>query len=451
MHRTPRTAPPPRQTQARAIARWRPAARLAYVAVVLLATLSQLHFDPDAAVGQRLQEGLRPVLSARDVVDGLRNLLLFAGWGLVWCITAPLERLRRSVATAVLTGLLLSLFAETAQLFSPRRQASILDVLTNTSGALLGALAAAALLRAALARRGARSYVGIPMFVFALAYGSAAVLEILLPGMRQELLPWVRGGPLARFRQALVWVEWRLPAPSTFLLQSLLMLPAGSFALAALVEQGRSYGRAFALTAAGGVLLSLLLEVARGGSGQPIEPDMFATHALGVVAGAWLAHRWLPRLTRTLRGRARPVALLACYTFVLMLWRWRPFVLDLDPARIRANLGTGHLMPLEALAMRVDMFSASIVGMGFLLHVPLGALLAVWPLRLRGALAHVLPGIMLVVAMELGQILIAERFFDVTDIIIGASGVLAGWAVMRGAGFRPYGEALPPRGERGRP
>jgi glycopeptide antibiotics resistance protein len=422
----------------------RAAARLAYMAVIALATLSHLGFEwvSTDVLRERLVRSVSLSVGARDVVDALRNLLLFAGWGLVWCMTAPTHRLGRSILAATVTGMLLSMTVETAQLFSERRHTSILDVITNTSGAFLGAVATVALLRTTISARSAKSYVGMPMFVLAVSYGFVAALEILLPGMRQELLA-VWGGPFNRLQATLTAIGWGDDSATTLLLQLVLMMPAGAFAVAALAESGRSYRRALTVTALVGVMLSLVLEFARGLAGQPIELGMFVAHALGVVSGAWITARWLPTLTTRVRGRSRPLGLLTLYTVILLLWRWRPFMPHLSLDGVLASFSPNHLIPLQALTVKMDLFSASIVAVGFLLHLPVGALLAVWPLRSRGWLAHVLPGLWIVMIMELGQLFIADRYFDVTDIIIGAGGVLTGWALMRRAGFQPRGEALP--------
>jgi glycopeptide antibiotics resistance protein len=422
-------------------------ARLAYVAVIALATLS--HIGTGTASGAALQERLARALSfsmsARDVVDGLRNLLLFAGWGLVWCMSAPTNRLARAIAGATLTGFLLSTSVETVQLFSDRRHASIMDVLTNTSGALFGAAVTVALLRLTMAARSARSFVGMPIFVFAAAYGCAALLEILLPGLRQDLITDVGGGPIARFRMAWAVRGWGDVGIPSFLLQAVLVAPAGAFAVAALVEQGRTYARSLAWTAGVATALALGLETARGLTSQPIEYGMFAAHAFGFVTGAWLAAYWLPAWSARYRGRSRPLGLLAAYALMLVLWRWQPFVLHLDLDTVRQSFSADHLMPLQGVTMKMDLFSASVVAVGFLLFLPLGGLLAVWPVRAHGWLAHVLPGLWLVLFVEAGQLFIAGRYFDVTDLLIGGAGILAGWALLRHAGFRPYGELLPRR------
>ena len=95
-------------------------ARLVYVAVVLFATFAELGASGDgAAAGRRLARALHPTLTARDLVDGVRNVLLFAGFGATWAATAAVGRWWHAAAPATASGLLLSAFVEGAQLFSP--------------------------------------------------------------------------------------------------------------------------------------------------------------------------------------------------------------------------------------------------------------------------------------------------------------------------------------------
>src|SRR6266700_4559589 len=132
------------------------AARWGYVAVVLLATLTQLHPSPDlTAAGARLARAFTPSLGWRDAIDGLRNTVLFAGLGAVWVVTSPSGAVRAEIRRATLVGLALSATVEGLQVFSPVRTASIVDVTTNTLGALLGAGAVALLIAAVVAARGA--------------------------------------------------------------------------------------------------------------------------------------------------------------------------------------------------------------------------------------------------------------------------------------------------------
>jgi hypothetical protein len=74
------------------------AARWGYVAVVLLETLTQLHFYPDlAAAVERLVRAFTPSLGWRDAIDGLRNTVLFAGLGAVWVVTSRSGNVRAEI------------------------------------------------------------------------------------------------------------------------------------------------------------------------------------------------------------------------------------------------------------------------------------------------------------------------------------------------------------------
>src|SRR6266850_1691714 len=96
------------------------AVRIAYVAVILTATLMQLEFTPDfVAAADRLWRALSPRPGWSDAIDALRNLTLFAGLGTVWIITAVAPRLETKIRSATLAGFGLSALVEGLQLFSP--------------------------------------------------------------------------------------------------------------------------------------------------------------------------------------------------------------------------------------------------------------------------------------------------------------------------------------------
>ena len=95
------------------------AARLAYIGVLALATLVPFRADPElAAVAERFARAFLPTISARDAVDAVRNIALFAGWGALWIATTRLTDARAAIVKATLTGTLLSLGIESLQLFS---------------------------------------------------------------------------------------------------------------------------------------------------------------------------------------------------------------------------------------------------------------------------------------------------------------------------------------------
>jgi len=432
-----------RATFAAQLDRARVPARALYVGIILLATLSSLRPDLDGgAIAERLGRMFRPSVSGSDLVDGARNLALFGGWGLLWMITAGPGRSWVALRNAVLTGAALSAFVEGLQLLSDTRVASVLDLATNSGGALAGALAAVVIVAGLARRTGARSFVGIPAAIFAVSYGCAVLAEAFIPLFRQQLTISVSGGPIARLAGGLAAFSWstlRSPPSGDFLL----FLPAGAFGVAWLYETGRSYRSAAVIVALVALVALVGMEVAHGAIGIEIHAGAAVIHVVAVAAGAWLAAAGLPRFTRAVRGADRPRILSLAYGAFVILWATRPYRLETSFGGVVSKLTSSWWIPLRSLGERADLFSVVDVCAPFLLYLPLGALLGVWPLRRRGALAGFAPAVYLACATELGQLLIAGRTLDITDLVIQATGVAIGWVSVRRAGFRPYGVQLP--------
>ena len=418
-------------------------ARTAYVAIVLLGTLTNLHASSDPhAVHARLLRALSPSFTWRDAIDGLRNVVLFAGLGAVWVMTSLTGHLRREVGRAGLVSLLLSTTVEALQLFSPIRNASIIDVTTNTLGGLAGAVATLVLLAAVQRSRRDKSYLGIPMLLVAGPYALAALCEALAPLFHSAPLPAMRGGPLSRLQLAL---DAALPlAWSEIPMLDVALFGAAGFLLVALVrERGDGRPREWLVAGAAGALIVSAAHAMHGAFGLAVRWEALVTDAVSLVLGAWAASRWLAPITRTYRGAARARVAIVAYVALLGLWGWRPLLPKTELSAIADQLNTVAFTPLESLAQRVDVFSALHVVQQFLLYVPLGALLAVWPLRSSGRLAHLWAGVWLAAVIEAGHIVVASRTFDVTNFLLALAGLAIGWVGVRRCGYRPYGAVLP--------
>ena len=421
---------------AKQLDRSRVPARMAYLAILLLATLTSLGPDLESGVTlERVGRMLNPRISAKDVIDGARNVVLFAGWGLVWMLTARSGRSMASLRNAVLTGGLISVSVESAQLFSSRRTASILDVLTNTSGALVGAVTLILMVLILSGRTQDRSFFGMPALVFAWSYAAAALGEALVPLFRQEAYPNAFGGPMGRFRLSSQMFEWSSQADVP-LGDILLFAPAGALAVAAWVESGRRYRTGVVLVGLVGLVLSGLAEVGHGFLGLRIQAGAALAHSVGVMVGALATALWLPSLTRVFRGRSRPMALLAVYGLVLALWALRPYLPVTSLESIGEKLASPWWIPLGLIRQRFDMFGVVDVSATFLLYMPLGALLAVWPLARTGWLAFIWPVAYLALVTEVTQLFVLGRWMDVTDPMLQIAGAAVGWAVLRRAGVR---------------
>jgi hypothetical protein len=207
-------------------------------------------------------------------------------------------------------------------------------------------------------------------------------------------------------------------------------------------ERGRTPSRSWLWVAGAGAVVALTAEATHGVLGLSVRWEAAAIHALAVIWGAWAAQRWLPALTQRFRGAARARVAIMCYGALLVVWGWRPFDPYIDGSAIAAQLTAPHLIPLASLATRPDVFSALHVAQQFALYFPLGALLAVWPLQLSGRWAGLGPALVLAAVLEAGHLVVAGRYFDVTNALIAWAGLGIGWTVVRRSGFRPHGAAL---------
>jgi glycopeptide antibiotics resistance protein len=418
------------------------AARLAFVAVVLLATLTNLQVSSDLAdAAERLDRAFNPSLGWKDAIDGLRNLVLFAGLGGVWVATSLSGRVRREIWPATLVGLVLSTTVEGVQAFSPVRDASILDVTTNTLGALGGALVMAFLLTNVRDAKGKKSYVGVPTILIAGPYALAVLCEALAPLFHSAPLPQLQGGPLSRLTLALnmaVPLDWR----EAFVTDVPLYAAAGFLLVALINERWRNSTGRWLIVAVGAPIAVIAAHVIHGAFGLPVRWEAAVTDAIATAIGAWVARHGLGPLTQRFRGAARARAVIFAYAALLVLWGWRPLLPETNGETIAAELNSSAFVPLASLAARFDIFSAIHVAQQFFLYLPIGALLAVWPLRRSGKWAHLWPALWFAVVIELGHIVVAERTFDTTNALLDWAGLALGWLIVRRCGYQPYGAAL---------
>ncbi|MEO7087043.1 MAG: hypothetical protein ABI085_22310 [Gemmatimonadaceae bacterium] len=293
--------------------------------------------------------------------------------------------------------------------------------------------------------KGAKSYVGVPTILIAGPYLGAVLCEALAPLFHSEPLPQLEGPPIARLATAislarpLSWneVPWS---------DGPLFLVAGFLFIALLRELDRSErsstlgGSVTATIAASAILVAA--HVVHAVAGLSVRFEAAATDALFFSLGAGAAHVWLGALTRKFRGAARPRAFLFSYSVLLVLWAWRPLIPEFSAQKIASQVTLIAFVPLGSLATRVDVFSVLHVAQQFLLYVPVGALLAVWPLRAAGKSAGLWPVVWFVLALEVGHLFVAERLFDMTNAMIAVSGLGLAWLGVRRSGFRQYGTLL---------
>ena len=410
--------------------------RVAYVGLIVIATLTSLHLDPSLAdASGRLWRALHPRLIARDVVDGVRNVALFGGLGVLWIATMSRPSVR-GIARVTLLGAAISLSVETTQLFSPTRTSSLIDVATNTFGALAGATAMWLSVRLVRARPARPRILGAPMSVIAVPYLGAVLCEIFTPLFRQEHVPDILGSRLAVALSTIppfsvANIPW---------LDAVLVLPAGALSAALVLEEVNMQSISLARRTAvlGGGALLCAAELAHGVGGGLIRLEAVAIHLLAFVLGALLGPALVARLLRLREGQQRLATVLVVYSVLLAVWTWRPFRPRVDRWFVAQQVGPSHLIPLNALANQVSLFSVGHLGNIFLLFVPLGVIVVTLVSLRFGAGGQrawtiLASGLVFPCFLELGHIVLADRTFDVTNAIVEVAGVCIGWSLAKGS------------------
>ena len=134
---------------------------LAFALFVLYGGTIPFHFSGslDDAIARLRDLPLNPLVSPDtgrrpSIPDVVQNILLYLPFGVLGFLAAPRARGARRVLVVTLLGAALSIIVEALQLLTADRVASVVDVLTNTTGAFAGALAAHQFSRVATAGLG---------------------------------------------------------------------------------------------------------------------------------------------------------------------------------------------------------------------------------------------------------------------------------------------------------
>jgi glycopeptide antibiotics resistance protein len=419
---------------------WHQVARLAYLGIIAIATLSSLHLEPDLVDAlERLSRALYLRVHTHDIVDIARNLALFAGWGCVWAVTSQDHDTRKTLRGATASGLAISVGAETVQLFSRFRHSSILDIGANTAGALAGAAAVLLAVHVARKYRVRGAYVGVPAYTF---FGSYLTVAVLQAGIvtRAERRIGAYGNPLRRLANTVRQFE---PSSITDLAvtDALWFMPLGAFGFAMLAELGWKRSHTVWATTAGGFAIALITEALRGPQGLELNAGAVVMHALGAAVGAVAAAWMIPMLANRMDERQRALTLATAYVTLLAVLAWQPFRPETGMGSVTDQLSLSALVPLRSYDFR-GLLSVADIAITFFLFLPLGGLLAVWPLRLRGWLGYCLPGVYVAIATELLQLVIRDRYFSGTDLMVQCAGVVVGYVVLKLAGYGVAGEVV---------
>ena len=423
------------------------------VAFAWYGSLVPLQFKPltfDEAVRRFLADAHYSPLARASGSDFVANVLLFVPIG--FFLAGALADRSRSVALLVFpavlgAGVALSVVIEFTQVFSSGRTPSWNDVIAESLGACGGALlwllvgsrsvewTAGALIARTAEERALRAlslYAGLWLILGVLPLDftlrPAEVVDKLRSG-RVIVSPLPPLSSLTAATDSIATLLWAVP------LGGLGVLTARRLRL-----PGIGPGVVFGLLLVIGLELLQLLVLSRWTKAYDVTLG-----SAGVAAGAFIAARVLHSGASLRRAagvspvRFWPLAVLAAWIVVLLVRHWSPFEFRLDGAFVRGRLAMllaqvpfqGYYWgdPLNALVEATTKV---------LLGLPVGAALQLtwWPvtnptLRRVQLAAAATVAMLLFGAIEVGQVLLPERYPDLTDVLLGVIGSLGGVALAR--------------------
>lgn len=353
-----------------------------------------------------------------------------------------------------------ALAVESAQVFFPPRVPQLHDVALLSAGSLIGVMLWFACGRVtvdwwrrvcASTRIEEAARLLLPVYLVFLVMLHVLPLD-LIAGPADVRAQWEAGRirliPFQGIREA------GLPAIQSGLSNLAYFLPAGTLWLLASRQKGpwrRQLPRVLGLGLATAAILEILQLMVQS---RVFDTTDIVTGVLGVWAGSVVgdvARRGLTASPADAHGSRRSSARgtvfrpgslvvgLLCLTWFGMLLTsyWRPFDFTFDGAQIRQRLDEVGWVPFAGPQSQAPYKAFDQLVQKTLLFMPAGALLALgFPLRWKrtGRLWPLLGVLTLAVIIEAGQVLLPDRYPDVTDVLIAALSGCVGFGLVRWAG-----------------
>lgn len=406
-----------------------------------------------------LDEAVELFLEIRDLdlfggsrTDLASNVLLFIPLGFFFMGALRADRCRilgwlGSAVAILVVGVALSVAIEFAQIFVALRNPSVRDVLAQTAGSFAGIVSWSILgpaLTDALRLISAPDTGHRPLMTRLLAlYGVGFVMTQLLP-----LDITISLGELAQKHREgrILLVPFSHAHPTLFDLfwvrgwDVLLYAPLGG--LAALVGAPPRTHRPAATAVSLGVGLVVMVEAAQlFVFSRYTDATDVLTGSASIALGVFVATRLVGRPAASAGGTVGAVSLLAlagalAWTLALCAYHWSPFDFTLEREMVKTRLPELLGVPFRNYQETSIFHAMTEFLRKLLLAAPLGALfrLAWHPSQHRSfatlqTAALIGMGAAVLAAIEVGQMLLPSRVPDVTDVLVGTSGVIIGLQV----------------------
>lgn len=296
---------------------------------------------------------------------------------------------------------------------------------------------------------------GTPRFkllVAAAAYAAFVIYGSLVP-LKYEPLPLTEA--VARFRN-IPFLQLGANERADWVANILLFVPLGFLASGVAAGNLRRWSAMallpLAIVACGA--LSIAIEFAQiWFPARTVSQNDIAAEILGATIGAGLWLAMGPGVVAWLRSWARPASpssrldkLLGAYGIGLVLYSLMPLDLTISLSELHDKYRAGriNLAPFRH-AWPPTWLTAYELLRDVVLFMPVGALAyRRWPAhRPSRLIGGVLAGVAVVIGIEAAQTIILSRFADVTDLLTGSLGVIAGAALARRLGSPSVDDEFP--------
>lgn len=365
---------------------------------------------------------------ATPIADVVTNVAFFVPLGFIGVHAQRRRSVWAAVGRCAIAGFLLSATVEVLQYFTPSRNPSTSDVLTNTAGAFLGALLAATFRRdveAALARRATAWTARAPLLPVLAGYALVVVMVALVPfdfrWSVSELKRGVRAMQLALDGTTSQWVSAAVNGLRFAVLTGLAVHVLGR------VRRGsRAAGVLGCLLGAG--LLALGLEVAQ---------ILVRSHALAIrdLLAALIGATFGALVVVALEAWRRPHwgwGLVATgYGVGIVATALSPFEFRFEPGTMMARLTFTSLIPYSSYYYKANVAAVGDLLDGLLTWLPFAFVLA--RLRCRGRRPNLRSGLavigwsaLLALWTEFLQLGVPRRYPEISDVLTAALGAALG-------------------------
>jgi VanZ family protein len=363
--------------------------------------------------------------------DVFSNVLFFVPWGFllaVWRVSRKSSGLN-TMTLALLSGACLSGCVEVMQLFAPQRSTSVIDLLTNTFGSVVGAMAGWLVVRGIWPIASVRIrqlLLSRPLTTCALAAAAGLLIAGLSPSYDNGGMSGIgdafRKARLMPFGPSSSGVR---PADKAGLWGAELlvwMLAGGLIALAAR-ESGHLRKRAVAIAIALSTGLGFGIEVMQLAiPGRDVDLTSVLLAAVGSALGSLLVAR-----RDALEARQWVAPALGIWALSVLLSAWNPLNFTWPAGFVwqpEMIVPFWSYFDSRALADLTDVIGQATA------FLPLGALLAARSWRQSFWLVVVI-GFSYGMLLECGQVFLPTRSPDVSDALSAAAGAGVGLAVWR--------------------